>query len=55
VTWGWNEGRQGILQLDAGRTALRVSTKERAGRQTFYLRSLTATRITPGEATITGF
>lgn len=55
VMWGWNDGRQGILQLDAGRTAVRVATNGRAGRQIFFLRSLTATRIAPGDATISGF
>jgi hypothetical protein len=52
VAWGWNDGRQGILQLDAGRTVVRVATTGRAGRQTFFIRSLTGARITPGPATL---
>jgi hypothetical protein len=52
VAWGWNEGRHGILQLDAGKTTVRVSTSGRAGRQVFFIRSLTRTAITPGAAVI---
>jgi hypothetical protein len=53
VAWGWNDGREGILQLDAGRTTIRVATSSHAGRQAFFVRSLTGVRITPGDATIT--
>jgi hypothetical protein len=53
VAWGWNDGREGILQLDAGRTIVRVATSSHAGRQAFFVRSLTGVRITPGDATIT--
>jgi hypothetical protein len=52
VAWGWNDGRHGILQLDAGKTTVRVSTTGRAGRQVFFIRSLTGTSITPGAAVI---
>ncbi|HXA20500.1 MAG TPA: hypothetical protein VN380_26205 [Thermoanaerobaculia bacterium] len=52
VAWGWNEGRHGILQLDAGKTTVRVSTSGRAGRQVFFIRSLTRMSITPGAAVI---
>ncbi len=52
VAWGWNDGRHGIFQLDAGRTTGRVSTTGRAGRQVFFIRSLTRTSITPGAAVI---
>src|SRR5258706_15982867 len=52
VAWGWNDGRHGIFQLDAGRTTVRVSTTGRAGRQVFFIRSLTRTSITPRAAGI---
>jgi hypothetical protein len=53
VAWGWNDGRHGILQLDAGRTAVRIATTGRAGRQTLFVRSLTGVKITPGDVTVT--
>ncbi len=53
LTWGWNDGREGILQIDAGRTGIRVATSDHTGRQTLLLRSLTGTRITPGDVKIT--
>jgi len=52
VAWGWNDGRHGILQLDAGKTAVRVTFGGRTGRQTFFIRSLTGTRVLPGPTTI---
>lgn len=36
VAWGWNDGRHGILQLDAGKTAVRVATAGRAGHQVLH-------------------
>jgi hypothetical protein len=52
VSWGWNDGRHGILQLDAGKTTVRVATAGLSGRQTFFIRSLTGTVVTPGAATV---
>jgi len=52
VSWGWNDGRHGVVQLDAGKTTLRVATAGHAGRQVFFIRSLTGTAITPGRSVI---
>lgn len=52
VAWGWNDGRHGILQLDAGKTTVRVATAGRGGRQVFFIRSLTGKAITPGAAVV---
>jgi len=52
ISWGWNEGRQGVLYLPAGRTVLRVSTGGRSGRQTFFVRSLGGGAVTLGMTTL---
>ncbi len=52
VSWGWNDGRRGILQLDAGKTTIRVGIAGHSGRQVFFIRSLTGTAVTPGAAAI---
>ncbi len=52
VSWGWNDGRHGILQLDAGKTTVRISIAGHGGRQVFFIRPLTGTPITPGAAVV---
>jgi hypothetical protein len=52
AAWGWNDGRHGVIQLDAGRVSFHVSYSGRAGRQTFFVRSLTGAHLTLGATTI---
>jgi hypothetical protein len=52
VAWGWNDGRHGVLQLDTGRVNVHISFSGRAGRQTFFIRSLTGAHLTLGATSI---
>jgi len=52
VSWGWNDGRHGVLYLQPGRTGVRVSTNGRAGRQTFFIRTLAGGPVTLGATTL---
>jgi hypothetical protein len=51
ITWGWNEGRNGVFYLAPGRTTLRISTGNRTGRQALFIRTLAGGPITFGTAT----
>jgi len=51
VSWGWNEGRHGVLHLAPGRTNLRVSTGGRTGRHAFFIRTLAGGPVTLGATT----
>jgi len=50
VTWGWNEGRQGVLYVNPGRTNVRISFGNRTGRQTLFIRAVAGGPITLGVA-----
>jgi hypothetical protein len=52
VSWGWNDGRHGVFYLQPGRTGVRVSTIGRAGRQTFFIRTLAGGPVTLGATTL---
>jgi len=52
VTWGWNEGRHGVLLLAPGRTSMRVPTGARSGRQAFFIRTLAGGPVTLGPTTL---
>jgi len=51
VAWGWNEGRQGVLFLNPGRTNVRITTRDRTGRQALFVRALAGGPITLGAST----
>jgi hypothetical protein len=48
ISWGWNEGRQGVLYLNPGHTNVRISLGNRTGRQTLFIRPLAGGPVTLG-------
>jgi hypothetical protein len=52
VSWGWNDGRHATFVAPAGHTAMDVPLAGRAGRNSFFLKTLAGKSIIPGQATV---